>query len=233
MQENMNKFSILTICTENYGDAINFSPPSWLRLKSMEKIYIYSDFDLQYPDDRVIILNEIKKTDDWLEVVGLKPEILNRFIRTYSVVDFVFIDIDCYITDDISEVFDNDFDIAPTRMNVKNVSANNGVFFCRNNNHLIQFIQEWMLLQTKYIEKSIGVKQYAPSYSQLSFSEILHRELHNKTYLNVFPLSASVYNNEADLEDDWLKKIKHTKYKILHFKGRRWRNEELVRKILG
>jgi hypothetical protein len=57
----MNKFTIFSICTENYKDAMEFVLSSWLRYNSIEKIYIYTDFDYNYTNNKVVILNKIKK----------------------------------------------------------------------------------------------------------------------------------------------------------------------------
>lgn len=224
--------TIFTICTENYKDALDFSLPSWLKFDSVENVYIYSDFEFTYPDERIVVLNELPKTNDWLEIVGFKSWVLSRVLNTFTDKNLAFIDIDCYMTSDVSEVFDDELDIAPTRIGVKGVSANSGVWFCRNNENVRQFAKEWGDLQQEYRENKIGVVKYAPSYSQLSYSHILHRELKNKTYLNVFPISEEVYNNEADLMHDWMEKIRRGNYKILHFKGRRWRDKEIVDKVL-
>lgn len=226
----MNNFSIYTICTENYKDAIDFLLPSWLRLKSVDKIYIYTDFDLSYDNERVVVLNKINKTDDWLKIVGLKSILLDDFLSFYNEKYFAFIDIDCYIVKDVSSIFDKDFDVAATRMNSKKV-ANSGVWFCKNTENTKRFANEWMNLQKEYKNKKIGVKKHNSSYSQRSFSFILHREYKNKTYLNVLPVDVNKYNYEDDDVDKWVNDIiKHNPY-ILHFKGRRWRDKSIINKV--
>ncbi len=227
----VNNFSIFTICTENYKDVIDFVIPSWLKLGSVDNIYIYTDFDLVYNDDRVIVLNKIKKTDDWLEIVGLKAVLLGDFLNIYNNEYFVFIDIDCYITKDIVHVFDNNFDIAATRM-YNNGVANSGVWFCRNNLNINKFCNEWVQLQKVYKQKKIGIKKYCSSYGQISFSDILHREHKNKSYLKVLPINAKKYNYENDDADIWIKDMDKYKPYIVHYKGRRWRNKLIFDKSL-
>jgi len=228
-----NKFSIFTICTENYKDAIDFSIPSWLGLGTLDNIFIYTDFDLAYPDKRVIIINDLDKTSDWLKIVRLKAMLLRRFILTYNCPYFCFIDIDCYITGDISDMFNNDFDIAATRMMHPIYGANAGVWFCKNTPALSKFANEWIELQEQFKENGRGVMKHDQSYSQLSYSDILHRELKNKTYLTVLPIPSVIYNNEADDVNVWAEGVKNNHPKVIHFKGRRWRDSELVKRILN
>ena len=228
----MNIFSIFTICNHSYKDAIDFSIPSWLKLQSVDKIYIYTDFEYEYNDERVIIINSIDKTDDWLKIVGLKAMILKEFITEYNPLNFVFIDIDCYITADISDVFDYDFDIAATRMHSKK-SANSGVWFCKNTDAMKQFSEEWIKLQTEYRNRGKGTVKHRQSYSQLSFSEILHKQYKSKNgCLRVHPIDGQIYNSENDNINEWYKNVKKYNPKILHFKGRRWRDKKIVKNVL-
>lgn len=226
-------FSIFTICTANYKEALLLTLPSWLALDTLEGVYVYTDFSLDYPDDRVVFIQNIKRSDDWLYIVGLKAILLKDFIQRSPCMYFAFIDADCYIKSDISGVFDKDFDIAPTRMKVKGRAANSGVWFCKLSDRLMKFAKEWASLQEKYRKQGMGVVKHVSSYSQRSFSDILHRELAHHTYLFVHPLSADVYNNEDDYIDRWINRLKQHPAKIIHFKGRKWQDKAIVEKILS
>lgn len=228
----MNNFSIFTICTENYKDGIDFAIPSWLKLDSVDKIYIYTDFDLVYENDRVIVLNKINKTGDWLEIVGLKAVLLKDFLSFYKGINFAFIDIDCYIVKDISHVFDKDFDIAATRMFDKK-SASSGVWFCRNNENINGFCKEWINEQNNFKKRKIGVKPNAQSYSQKSFSHILHKKYKENKKLKVLPLDVEIYNSNHDNIEQWLLNINKYNPNVLHFKGCRFRDKKLFEKIIG
>lgn len=226
-------FDIFTICTKNYKEAINFTIPSWLKHKSVKHIYIYTDFDYKHPDDRITVIPLIDPTTDWLKVVGYKALILQDFLENYEVDDFAFIDIDCLIHKDISDVFKSSFDIAVTRMNSK-VAANSGVWFVKNSEKIKRFALEWQNLQSKYKAKKKGVVKYKSSYSQRSFSDILHKRAAKDLKLKVLPLDGKVYNNQSDSNKGWIEKLKKQKHivKILHFKGRRFLDKGLVDKVL-
>jgi len=227
----MNKFTIFTICTENYKDAVDFFLPSWLKLDSVESIVIYTDFDLKYCDKRVEVRNKIEKGGNWLDIVGLKAVFLKDFLREFQGDYFAFIDIDCYILEEISDVFNGDFDIAVTRMFHKKRQASSGVWFCRNNDKIIQFAHEWWIIQEEYRARGNGVKVYNSSFSQNSFSDIVHREF--KYYdkfpndcLKVLPLDKNIYNYERTNIRKWVDNIINHNPKILHFKGRSWRKKK-------
>jgi len=220
-----NKYLIFSICTENYKDALDFTLPSWIKQDAVGKIVIYTDFDYDtIKSNKLEIINTLKKTDDWLEIVGLKAIQLKEFLETYNPRHFVFLDVDCYILKDVSEVFSQDFDIAATRMNKKK-PANSGVWFVKNTDKIKRFADDWILKQDEYKKNGWGIKKHRSSYEQNSFSDILHKEHKNKTYFNVLPISEGTYNYEDDNMDRWINNVNKHKPKILHFKGRRWRDK--------
>ena len=217
--------TIITICTENYRDAIDFVLPSWLR--HADKVVMFTDFKYSDPDSRVHVHNTIKKTDDWLEIVGLKVVILKEFLRRHDDPEFVFLDIDCYLAGDISEVFSNDFDVAATRMFDRKV-ANSGVWFCKRGRGLDHFAGQWFTLQKELRRKGIGVIRHVSSYSQRAFSYVLHND-HN---IKVLPLDKNVYNSENDNRKKWVQDVAHYNPKVLHFKDRTWRSKEIVDSVI-
>lgn len=219
----MNKFTIFTICTRNYEDVIDLTVPTWSSKDSVDRIYLYTDFNYTTEDPKVEVINILDETEDWLKIVGFKSLVLSHFIKNKITENFAFIDIDCILLKDVSEVFNHEFDVAATRMNKKK-SANSGVWFCKNSEGLINFSQQWDELQKKFLKQKKGVKPYHQSYSQLSFSEILHK---NKN-IKVLPIDENVYNCEHDTVDGWLKKIDKYNPKIIHLKGRRWRDKNCM-----
>jgi hypothetical protein len=108
-------------------------------------------------------------------------------------------------------------------------SANSGVWFCKNNENVKRFSNDWNNLQIKYRKNNIGVIKHHSSYSQQSFSFILHEEYKNKTYLNVLPISENIYNYEHDDVNIWINDVNKYNPKILHFKGRKWRNKKALK----
>lgn len=220
---------IFTICTENYNDALEMFLPSWVRFDAVERVYVYTNYTPTYKHEKVFYLNILRIKNDWLQVVGQKAFALKDVMKRTTHEHLAYIDIDCYMHYDISEVFREDFDIAATRMN-KGTSANSGVFFCRKSERIERFADQWMSLQKSKWLDGIGTVKYAQSYQQLSYSEILHRELKNKTYLDVLPIGIR-YNYENNVPQTWIENIKFYKPKILHLKGRMFRDRLHMEKM--
>ncbi len=131
----MQPYSIITLCTKNYRQAYNFVIDSWLRTKA-EKIYVYTDDpEWQSSNDRVEIVHCFKYSTDWLENVGKKVfaciDVI-KYERTHWH-NAIFIDIDCYITAELGNIFNNDFDIAATRVDEPRLDTSTGFFCFRNN----------------------------------------------------------------------------------------------------
>lgn len=226
-----NNFTIFTICTENYKDAIDFFLPSWLKLQGLDEIIIYTDFDLVFPSDKVFVKNCISKTDDWLNIVGLKATLLDRFISGFKKTNFAFLDIDCLVVSNFSQVFDLNFDIAVTRLYAPKIHASSGVWFCKASKQVLKFAKEWVDTQNHYLDRKVGIRPHKSSYSQRSFSDIIHREHKKSSYLNVLALDVKLYNYEHNSIDVWISEICKYKPKIVHYKGRRWRNRQCVNKM--
>jgi hypothetical protein len=210
------KFAIISICTENYRDALPVVIESWLR--HADQVYLYTDFDMDYPG--VTVIPTLEKTDDWLKAVAMKAHVLKDFQRR-GVKHFAFVDVDCYVHREIRDVFNHDFDVAATRMNARKV-ANSGVWFIRNSERIAWFADEWIRLQYELRDKGIGVVKHLSPYEQISFSRIVHSEK-----IKAYPLSCQ-YNYEGDSPKEWLKGIRKARPAILHLKGRMFRDKQHV-----
>jgi hypothetical protein len=173
----------------------------------------------------------LPKTDDWLQIVGLKVKVLKHFLNNFDHHNFAFFDIDCYLRYDVSEVFKEEFDIAVTRM-FKKISASAGLWFAKKTVAIENFANKWENLQNEFFLKKKGIVKHLPSYSQLSFSELAHQGYQkNKGELKVLPISVDVYNCEDNDKLKLIQKIQKFDSKIIHFKGRSWRDENLMNQL--
>jgi len=227
----MSNISIFTLCTKNYEEAANLVLPTWSRLASINNIFVYTDFNYIPPVPKITVLQTIEPCDNWLKIVGLKVKALQHLLETAACTDICYLDIDCYVLADFSEIFDIPFDIAATRM-CTHKDANSGVWCCRANEAINKFANEWEQLQDTYIQKGIGLVEHRSPYEQKSFSSILHRELQTPTYLKVHPLDAAIYNSEHDNIIKWKRNVKATHPKILHFKKHTWKDKDLVKDLI-
>ncbi len=226
----MNKYSIFSVCTENYNDALELFLPSWVRFEEVEKVYVFTNYEPAYRHEKVIYFNILGIENDWLKATGSKAFAMKEFLKRTTHERFAYIDIDCYLYEDISEVFNKEFDIACTRMN-EGTTSNSGVFFCHRSPALDVFADRWMRLQKEKWNKGIGTTKHCQSYQQISYSEIVHSEYRNKTYLNVLPVSKNKYNYESNDPQTWIRNIAFYKPKILHLKGRMFRDAAHMQKM--
>ncbi len=229
----MQRFDIITICTKNYRKALNFCLPSWLQFPSVRRVYVHTDFDFKWDDKRVVVRKCIDNTEDWLKVVGMKPLLLLRHMNT-KVLDaggnLAFIDIDCYMVRDVSEVFNGAFDLAVTRFTENGVDSSSGVLFFRASKRIQGFMKDWANHQEAFKGQGLGLKPYKSSYSQMALTYVLKR---NKYRCNILPIEEKVYNNNRADHERWrgILMPNKEKVKMLHFKGQRWDNVERITSI--
>ncbi len=251
----MNRFSLFTFCSKEYRDALDVMLPSWLEASGAAKIYVYTDFDYPYDDKRVVIINEIDNilewlTDKlalknvmrvrdsytneenskptqvkWLASTGMKAYVFQKVMRKRSR-NLVYIDVDCYVKGDISHVFDQEFDIATTRMGHSNpkVFVSSGIVFLRNNPDTRRFVKQWQETQEENIENNIGVRAYSASFQQRAYDYVI-----KNTECALLPLEESIYNSNRGNNDRWIQEVTKDQPLVLHFKGRRWRNKQLFK----
>ena len=229
---------LLSYCSGNYKDSFDFVIKSWVDNTSFDKIIIYTDTDeLVYDDPRVEIIKFFEPNSSWIVGTGRRLEVIKDYIidknNKYSYL--CFLDIDCYITRDFSEVFDslkNCFDIGLTRLVSGNDHAKGtataGVFFLKNNTESKKFITDWVSLAEKFKKNDTMLREHKISYVQYSFTQIAFDSFHNLTSYKILNLSEKVYNSERSDLDEWYDDIRRFKPKILHFKGNRYQNKKIV-----
>ncbi len=228
-------FEIFAYCSKNYEDAFNFVIDSWIALSSVTKITIYTDWDLKYDNDKVEIIHKFEPSTDWIIGTSRRLEVIKDFSdkNKGAIKNILFLDIDCYIVKDVSEVFDWKFDIAISRLNSKELHANQtataGLWFARLTPGYYNFINTWFAEARKLKQHKIGLIAHKISYVQYSFTNVARRS--NVNY-NVLPIDENIYNSEHTVSKKWLENIIKYKPKILHYKGRRFRDKQLVHKTL-
>lgn len=226
----MAEYSIFTLCSKNYRDAYDFVIDTWLKT-SAKYIYIYTDDETWKSDnDRIKIIKLFDESDDWLVNVGRKYQVVEDVVK-FGDKSLMFIDIDCYIVNDVGYLFDeNDFDFAVTRLYNLETEINSGLYFFHNTEHNRTFINDWAMQQEKYYKMGIGVKPYAGSFSQMGFSDTLRRYNAQGTH-KIMDLDPRIYHRKVgkpQQRDSAIEVIKQKKVEILHFYARTWRNADAV-----
>lgn len=212
----MQPYSIITLCTKNYRKAYNFVIDSWLRTDA-ERIYVYTDDpEWKSNNDRVEIVHYFRPSDDWLLNVGKKVFCCMDSIKRQLADNFIFLDIDCYITAELGNLFNPYFDIAATRVDEPRLDTSTGFFCFRNNEIIKKFFFQWQADQETVRKNRRGIKEGCGAYEQIAFSELI-RKMRKNGELQVLSLNADWYNRKTRLALINHKALKDKRLKILHF----------------
>lgn len=239
----MHNFDIVSYCSLNYKDAYDFVIDSWIKNSLCNNITIYTDGDLiksNNPKVKIIKLFN-KYSNDWLIGTGRRLDALKHYINSKPQCDFFcFFDIDCYVVKPFVEIFDimkPFFDLTVTRLFPRtensSITSTAGLFFIKNNQAGCDFISDWKLLSDKYKQEKRGVEPYKISHVQYAFTKMVMQGYDLRKMYKVYVASEKIYNSENSIDSRWLKEIERNHPKILHFKGRRWRNQNLVKRIFS
>ncbi len=231
----MANYSIFTLCSKNYRDAYDFVIDSWLRTNA-KNIYVYTD-DPNWKSDneRVKIIKLFdKESTDWLVNVARKYKVAGNAMK-YGDEALMFLDIDCYIVNDIGYLFDKyDFDFAVTRLLRKRIAINSGLYLFRNTKHNKRFVSDWAVEQERCYRMGKGRNPYESSHSQFGFSNVIRRYHSQGTHkvIDLDPLRYHRKTGKPTLVKATIEDLKQNKIEILHFYARTWRSKD-ANKILS
>ena len=229
-------YEIFAYCSKNYQDAFDFVVPSWTQFDSVSKVTVYTDWDYTYDDPKVEVIKMFDVSEDWIVGTGRRLDIIKHFsdMNKGTNKNVLFLDIDCYMVKDVAEVFQYDFDIAITRLNSKEGHAHNtataGLWFARLTTGYYDFIDSWFDTAAELKGQGVGMRAHFISYVQYSFTNVARSD--TKKY-HVLAIDENVYNSEHSTVSKWYDKIIKFKPKILHYKGRRFRDAEMVEHTLN
>lgn len=231
-------FNIISLCSLSHRKCLDVCIPTW-KNAGADNITIYTDISDCKVDN--ITFKQIKLSDLWIDNVGLKPKLLLQECDCTSN-NLIYIDCDCMIFSDMSNVFNYIYDFAavtngynylsPFRcQGIVNVSS--GVVPFKRNNKTEFFIKQWIKYQKKCIEYNIGLSPKTISYNEISLNMMI-ADYYSTNSIYVFN---SLYNLKiTDLLrkqniDFIINSIK--KAKILHFYRKSFQNKEFVSEIMG
>jgi hypothetical protein len=229
-------FEIFAYCSKNYEDAYNFVINSWIKLPNVTKITIYTDWKLIPTNDKVIVNHMFDCDNSWIVGTGRRLDVIKHFSEQNKgqKKNILFLDIDCYMVKDVSEVFTKDFDIAISRLYTSqaytNQTATAGLWFAKLTPGYYNFIEDWFKTAKEMKDKGIGLKDHKISYVQYSFTRVAKTKT---SRYNVMAIDEKIYNSEHSKDKLWYELIKKYHPKILHFKGRRFRLTHIVNNVLS
>lgn len=225
-------FEIFAYCSKNYEDAYKFVINSYTKPENVTKVTIYTDWDLKSDNPKVEIKHMFEPSSSWIVGTGRRLDVIKDYseLNRGQAKNVLFLDIDCYLVKDVSEIFRRpDYDIAITRLfsgqRYANKTATAGLWFAKLTPGYYNFIEDWFQRAAILKSNGYGVTDHRISYVQYSFTDVA-RTATNR--YSVLPIDEKVYNSEHSDEREWYKMIREHKPKILHYKGRRFRNKNIV-----
>tara|TARA_Y100000385_G_scaffold246985_1_gene266684 strand:+ start:2053 stop:2763 length:711 start_codon:yes stop_codon:yes gene_type:complete len=226
------QYDIIAFCSENYRGCYEFSINSWLDTK-VRKIFIYTDgWEDVDQDDRVVFVNLTdNKESDWVKNVGHKITCINDYWdRVDSIDDFCFLDVDNYITRDITHIFEHNKTVGLTRIGMRGKTVSSGNVFLKKTPSTRKFIDDWLKLQEEHKVKGKW-KNNQVAYDQSSIHNLTIEDISGPRQYSITSFSGDIYNSEDDHNPTWIEKIKHFKPYLLHFKANRWKDANLFKRI--
>jgi len=182
-----------------------------------------------------------QKNTTWIVGTARRLDSIKHYVLdTKSNYDYLcFLDMDCYVTEDFEEVFyplKELYDIGLTRLisqedKVTAKTATAGVFFAKNNDQFRNFVFEWVSLSNKYKRNSKMTRDHKISFVQYSFTELVKASFHGLKKYKMINYSEKIYNSERQDLQNWYKDIKKYNPKILHYKGNRFQDRNIVTSV--
>jgi hypothetical protein len=217
---------IHTICTKSYKDAFDFAISSWLRNTSAKRIIVYTDAEWPSPDSRVEIVKAFEPGGSWTDNACRKPTMALKTL-VENCTNIAFVDMDCYIRRDLAHVFDQQFDVAFTKLERKdNVSS--GIYFYRRRRCVRHFMELWRKAIADVIER----KEHE-CLSQRTLSRVID-EMAGK--MEILGLDASVYNRKIKAivrNPEQRRALANDDSAVLHFYGRSYQCKDAVTDVMN
>ena len=235
IQPQKNYFEIFAYCSKNYKDAYDFVIDSWTKLDTVTKITLYTDWEFTPNNPKIEVIKMFDEDESWIVGTGRRLDVIKHFSykNKGTQKNVLFLDIDCYIVKDVSEIFNKDFDIAISRLNscfhYANKTATAGLWFCKLSDGYYNFIEEWFSRAQQLKNENIGLDNHRISYVQYSFTDVA--KTITPAY-KVLAIDEKIYNSEHSILDKWYDMIQRYKPKILHFKGQRFRDSQITKTAL-
>jgi hypothetical protein len=238
-------FDIVTYCSENYADSLRFCLPGWVNKSGCEKVVVYTDGiwnrpEIEIKTDVLISYRPVfKSSNDWVVNVGRLPRALEHYnLQASPDQKFFFIGTDCLIVKNVSAWFRALYEqkkcLGGIRLGPCGKFPTNH-FFGINTSEMVEFIRLWAYLSNSLCHCGVMTTQGKQAYDQLSYTLLIG---YNEEFKDiVLPLDYMQILSECDNIDAWEEDIaKRVEDDIpiygFHFKGGRWKDKELVKRIL-
>ena len=220
-------YSILTYCSRAYERAFRWVLPSWSR-KEVERIIVVSDFCPEAQDNAVAEWHPIySPSEDWLTNNCRRAEIAAHHLPDGNV---AFLDLDCWIRGDLSEVFGPPGTIAVTRFWSKewhtDGTITDGTWFANVDESVREFCREWdrRVKANPYTNTCVG----GAVTQQYRFTELCREAYKTGKPCRIQTVPEQLFNCEHSVREEVLTKCRAFHPSLIHFKGGQWKDAAFV-----
>jgi len=228
-------FNIITYCSKNYHIKLKRTINSWYNQDSVKNIFVYTDFLITQKSNKIIYQKLFEGSEDFGENCSRKVQCILHYFNNFITKDkqndnILFLDIDCFIVKDISNLFDKDFYVGVTvypeiKEKYKTNNISSGFIAIKNNVKSLDLILKWKKKQDLLSKES-------PCRDQKSLSESITSIKKDPSY-KLLLLDSNVWNLHPSTGNighikEWYKKIETNNPNILHFSSGAIDHQEII-----
>jgi hypothetical protein len=238
-------FEIVSFVTKGYEDILDFSLPSMIEKAGADKIILFTDGMVKRPIRETIeflnnpiieLREEYEASNDWHTWALRKPDMLKRYLKSGKEGDrFLLTDLDCLCMGSWRDPLEGQWWIRPIRWD-KSIEDPNpkkmvAVFYGEVCDRMKQFADDWVRA-TKELSSKIKWIEGTQGLDQIALQIMMEMYVKEYGINGVRPLNENIWSSERDSIEDWKRIVGKYGGKVLHFKGRRWRDKELVKEMV-
>ena len=231
-------FHLVTVATRGYEDAVRRLLPTWVTNSGAESITVYAEEDIPGLPGNARVVCNVPLAETWVEGCMLKAGALCHDLgHRFDGERVVFVDCDCAILGDLRPLAVGPEDLTLTRFAVDPArhprcagTCSSGVLGIRVRRRMREFMSLWDAVQACYAAHNHGTKPGRVACDQYALTDLARGRACG---ISVRNMDEHVWNINPDQTDEaWLADIRVHKPAVLHFKGGRWKNDDLVRRAI-
>lgn len=231
-------FHLVTVATRGYEDALRRLLPTWVANSGAETITVYAEESLDGLPPEVSVVEIERESDNWVQGCMLKAAAICEEVERRKDGDrVVFVDCDCAILGDLRPLAVGPEDLTLTRFAVDPArhprcagTCSSGVLGLRVNRRMRDFVGLWDSVQCCYAAYNHGTKPGKVACDQYALTDLARGRACGIT---VRGMDEQIWNSNPETSDvAWLAAVRVSRPAVLHFKGGRWKDEDLVRRAI-
>lgn len=231
-------FHLVTFATTDYADCLRALLPTWVENSGAASITVASDGPIDGLPDGVDVRPVLPKQDGWVAGCMAKAKAMFSLMGEWRDGQrIVFLDADCVVIRNLWPFAEGDADLTLTRLEadsskypIHRGTCAVGAFAVTISPRTRRFLELWMRVQEAYAAAGHGIRPGKIACDQFSMTDIARGRACGVKVRN---LDDRVWNSNAGGSDaDWIEDIRSNQPAVLHFKGGRWKQPELVRRAI-